>query len=203
MYSEVIFDLETKKFFDEITSLDPAELGVSIVSLYHRTLDKTFREITGQMVSFWENDFGKMWELFTRADRVVGFNSKRFDVPALKPYSPLNFAKLTHFDILEEIKKASGRRASLQKIATLTLGKGKVDDPRNAINYYRKGDPKSLKKLQYYCEADVVLTKDIYDFVLTNKHLKFKDFWNEERIVNLDFSYPPTAEINASQSSLF
>ncbi|EKD62207.1 MAG: hypothetical protein ACD_52C00271G0002 [uncultured bacterium] len=61
----------------------------------------------------------------------------------------------------------------------------------------------SLKKLQYYCEADVALTKDIYDFVLTNKHLKFKDFWNEERIVNLDFSYPPTAEINASQSSLF
>ena len=44
-YFEVIFDTETKKFFDEVPGNDPSKLGVSITSVYSRTLDENFKEV--------------------------------------------------------------------------------------------------------------------------------------------------------------
>lgn len=64
MITEVFFDVETKTFFDESGASKPEELGVSIVSLYRRTLDEKLQEIEGKMYSFWEKDFEKMWPLF-------------------------------------------------------------------------------------------------------------------------------------------
>ena len=55
-YFEVIFDTETKKFFDEIEGYDPSLLGVSITSAYIRTLDEDLKETEGEMKSFWEED---------------------------------------------------------------------------------------------------------------------------------------------------
>ena len=85
MITEVIFDCETKKLFNEIGSNDPADLGVSIVSLYVRTVDDDQREISGNMYSFWEPDFPSMWPYFLQAKRIIGFNSIKFDVAALRP----------------------------------------------------------------------------------------------------------------------
>ncbi|MDO8340993.1 MAG: ribonuclease H-like domain-containing protein [Candidatus Woesebacteria bacterium] len=202
--TEVIFDLETQKFFDEIGTFDPAKLGVSVLSLYRRTVDYLNNEIDGEMISFWENDLKKTWDIFNKADRIIGFNSKRFDVPALKPYLPAELAKLPHFDILEHVKEVNGRRVSLNSIAGQTLGKGKIDDPRNAITYWAKHDEKSLAKLKKYCEEDVILTRDIYDFGLKNKKLIFKDYWNTIRSIEVDFSYPKIIEKpKEDQGSLF
>ena len=75
-------------------------------------------------------------------------------------------------------------------MAKETLNKHKIDSGANAIKYWHKGDAKSLALLKRYCEEDVKITKDIYDFVLANKHLLFKDHWNTARKVDLDFSYP-------------
>jgi len=190
MVYEVFFDVETKKFFDETGTFNPEDLGVSIVSVYTRKLDDEFKEIEGKMQSFFETDFEKMWDLFQEADRIIGFNSIRFDVPALKPYSPPHFPKLPHFDILDEIRKTHGRRVSLNALAKDTLNKAKIDSGVNAILYWQKGDPKSLELLRKYCEDDVVLTRDIYDFVLKNGILRFKDHWNNPREIEIDFSYP-------------
>lgn len=202
MYQEVIFDLETKSFFDETGRTDPSELGVSIVSIYKRTLDESFKEINGKIMSFWEDDFENMWPHFEEVNRIIGFNSLGFDVPALKPYAPSNFPKLPHFDILQKIKDVAGKRASLDALAKETLGTKKIDEGKNAIIYWRRGDPESLEKLQKYCEADVIITKDIYDHALHNNELKFKDYWNNERVVPLDFSYS-TNQKEEVQKSLF
>ena len=88
---EVFFDLETKHWFDEsgVTKLE--DLGVSIVCLYVRPENK--------MYSFWEKDFDQMWQIFRRANRIIGFNSLKFDVPVLAPYAPSDWVKLNHFDI--------------------------------------------------------------------------------------------------------
>ena len=48
---------------------------------------------------------------------------------------------------------------------------------------------------------DVAITRDIYDFVIKNGYLKYKDFWNEMHEVKLDFSYPKLQE--EAQTSLF
>jgi DEAD/DEAH box helicase domain-containing protein len=190
MKSEVFFDVETKKLFSDVAENDPALLGVSVVSVYYRTLDENLNETEGLIQSFWEKEFGKMWPIFQEADRIIGYNSLGFDVPALKPYTNFPFAKLPHFDIMAKVKDAFGRRIPLDAIAKETLDREKTDTGLNAVYYWQKGDKESLEKLKKYCEADVLITRDVYDFVLKNGHLLFKDKWNTLRKVELDFSYP-------------
>jgi uncharacterized protein YprB with RNaseH-like and TPR domain len=200
-YFEIIFDTETKKFFDETTGNDPSKLGVSITSVYSRTVDVDFNEIEGKMESFWEKDFPELFKLMEKADRIIGFNSINFDVPALSPYFPKHWLKLKHFDILEEIRKIEGKRMSLNSLAKATLSSAKNDSGENAIKYWNEGTDEALSKLKKYCEMDVEITKNIYDHAFKNSYLKYIDFWNDIHEIKLDFSYPkdePTL-----QNSLF
>jgi DEAD/DEAH box helicase domain-containing protein len=190
MVTEVIFDIETKKIFEDIGSNDPAGLGISIVSLYRRTLDDNFNEVDGQIQSFWEDDFPQMWPIFTNVDRIIGFNSLHFDVPALVPLAPYDFNKLTHFDIMDHVKNAVGFRLSLNSIASETLGRTKIDHGLNAVYYWQEHSKKSLAKLKKYCESDVIITKEVYDYGLKNGKLKFIDKWNTVRTFPVNFSYP-------------
>lgn len=190
MFSEVIFDVETKKFFDEIEGTNPADLGVSVVSLYQRALDENLNEVEGNIQSFWEDEFEKMWPIFQNADRIVGYNTIGFDVPALEPYANFPISKLPHFDVFLKVKEVYGRRIPLDAIAKETLGRQKTDVGAKAVEYWNKGDKESLEKLQKYCEQDVLITKDIYDFGLKEGYLKFKDKWNTPRKVEIDFTYP-------------
>lgn len=199
---EVIFDCETKKFFDEIEGFNPGLLGVSIVSVYSRTVDELGIETSGRMDSFWENDFLSMFKLFERADRIIGFNSIGFDIPAMAPYLPKHWPKLKHFDILAELRKVEGKRVSLDAIAKTTLGTTKNDLGVNAIKYWNEHTVESLAKLKKYCEMDVEITKNVYDFVIKNGYLKYIDFWNEIHEARLDFRYP-SLETQNLQSSLF
>lgn len=199
---EIIFDTETKKFFNDIEGYDPSKLGVSITSVYSRKLDENFREVEGKMQSFWEKDFAEMFNLFERADRIIGFNSIGFDVPALSPYLPSHWVKLKHFDILTRIKDITGKRMSLDSLAKATLGTKKNDTGVNAIKYWNEGTNESLAKLKKYCEMDVTITRNIYDHALKNGFLKYADFWNEIREIKLDFSYPKE-DSSSLQHSLF
>ena len=199
---EVIFDLETKKFFDETGTSNPADLGVSVVSLYHRKLDADYHEIHGEMLSFWEQDFDRMWKYFLEADRIIGYNSIGFDVPALSPYSPAMFSKLPHFDILQKIRDVFGHRVSLNSVAKQSVGNAKVDSAVNAGVYWAKGDPESLRLLKTYCEGDVTITREVYDYGLKNRSLKFIDHWNTPREIPVDFSYPKNT-LSATQTALF
>lgn len=198
---EVFFDVETKKLFQEITTDNPGDLGVSIVSAYSRTVDDLGKEITGTMQSFWEKDFPMLWELFQKADRIIGFNTKYFDIPALQPYTTIELSKLNHFDIMEHFKNATGRRISLNALATANIGTQKVDKGENAVLYWKSGDEESLRKLQYYCEADVSITRDVYDAGMKNKYLLYVDSWNNQVKATVNFSYPPPPD--TQQMGLF
>ncbi len=203
MINEVIFDCETKKLFNEIGSNDPADLGVSVVSLYARTVDDDQREISGTMYSFWEPDFPSMWPFFLQAKRIIGFNSIKFDVAALRPYAPPNFAKLPHFDIMDHVKSALDHYLSLNTLATSSLGAQKVDVGTNAVLYWKSQDPEQLAKLKYYCEADVAITRDLYDFGVREKKLKYIDKFNTPREFAVDFSYPKAVVDASKQIGLF
>lgn len=203
MKKEVFFDVETKKIFSEIATDDPGDLGVSVVSLYSRNLNGDLSEIGGIMQSFWEENFNQMWPIFQNADRIIGFNSLGFDVPALKPYVTFDFEKLPHFDLMYKFKDVAGRRISLDALAKETLDREKIDTGLNAVLYWRRHDKESLAKLKKYCEADVLITRDVYDFALRNNHLVYKDKWNTLRKVELDFSYPPKEEKASDQIRLF
>lgn len=199
MKREIFFDVETKKLFDEIERDDPGLLGVSIVSVYSRTIDETLieqgiiAETDAEMQSFWEADFDKMWPMFSGADRIIGFNTIGFDVPTLLPYTDLPLSKFNHFDIMAKFKEVAGHRISLDALSKETLDREKIDSGLNAVFYWKKGDRESLQKLQMYCEEDVRITKDVYDYALKNKKLLYKDKWNTLREISVDFSYPKAA----------
>ncbi len=203
MIIEVFFDVETKSLFRDIASSDPTGLGISIVSVYKRTVDAALREIKGEMRSFWEHELPDMWALFRDATRVIGFNTLRFDNIALAPYAPKDFSTLPHLDIMAHVRQALGRNLSLAALAQYTLGKDKTDSGLNAVKYYRQGDAESLAKLKLYCEADVALTRDLYDYALKHKHLKYMDSWNAVKEIPLDFSYPPEILAAKRQLGLF
>jgi len=201
IYKEVIFDVETKSFFSD-GNWDPAKLGVSIISAYIREIDENFNEIKGEMKSFWEQDFNNFFNILSDMNRIIGFNTISFDIPALKPYTNLPIEKFSHFDVLAEIKKRTGKRFSLDALSKETLNSQKNDIGTNAILYWQKGDKESLDKLQKYCEMDVLLTRDLYDFGVKNKYLKVKDKWNTLRQFEVDFSYPAIND-SINQESLF
>jgi DEAD/DEAH box helicase domain-containing protein len=203
MITEVIFDCETKKLFSDISSTDPGDLGVSIVSLYIRTVDETQREISGKLLSFWDTELPNMWEHFRKAKRIIGFNSIKFDVPVLSPYAPKDFKTFPHLDIMKAVRDTLGFSLSLDHLAKQTLGKGKSDVGTNAVIYWNSQNPILLTKLKSYCEADVLLTKQLYDFGVREKKLRYLDKWNNPREVPVDFSYPKEVIEASRQIGLF
>lgn len=198
---EVIYDIETKNFFDD-NMREPDQLGISVVSAYRREIDKDNNEVKGEMRSFWtpeaikvvgDNEFifDHMWEWFEEADRIIGYNSFGFDNPAMNGiYKKGDFTKLKHFDVLDVIRRVFGHRVKLDSVAKETLGQGKIASGGDAVMWWGKGDLESLSNLKKYCEMDVVVTKGVYDYGMKNKKLKFKDHWNEMREIEVDFSYP-------------
>ena len=203
MITEIIFDCETKKLFNEISSTDPGDLGVSIVSLYVRTVDETQRELEGKLLSFWDTELPDMWEHFRKAKRIIGFNSIKFDVPALARVAPKEFKTFPHFDIMKAVRDRLGFSLSLNHLATQTLGKHKTDVGTNAVIYWNSKNPILLEKLKSYCEADVMLTRDLYDFGVREKKLKYIDKWNTLRDIPVDFSYPKEVIEASRQIGLF
>jgi uncharacterized protein YprB with RNaseH-like and TPR domain len=203
MITEVVFDCETQRLFNEISSTDPADLGISLVSVYVRTVDEQQNELSGAMHSFWEHELSEMWPHFLSAKRIIGFNSLKFDVPALARHAPPTFVRLPHFDIMTRVRNALGHNLSLNVLGEYTLGKQKTDVGTNAVAYWKQHDEESLSKLKMYCEADVLLTRDLYDYGVREKKLKYMDKWNMLREFPVDFSYPKDVIDESRQIGLF
>jgi len=203
MINEAIFDVETQKLFSEVAGNDPALLGVSLLSVYIREVDEEQQEVSGMMRSFWEHELADFWPLLSAVKRIIGFNTVRFDVPALKPYAPASFSRLPHFDIMQSVREALGHNLSLRVLSEQSLGVTKTDVGTNAVTYWKSQDPEQLKILREYCEADVLLTRDLYDFGVRNKKLKYVDRTNTAREFAVDFSYPREVIDASRQMGLF
>lgn len=175
----LVFDVETKKAFDEVGGYHPEKLGVSIIGTYWR--DESGEEYVG----YREGNFSPFWRKLETADLVVGFNIISFDYETLKPYYTGSFKQFPSLDIMVEMEKHLGHRVSLDAVAKQTLGEQKNGHGLDAIRYYHDGDWESLEK---YCLQDVKVTKDIYDYGVANKVLRFKNKWNNliEVPVNFD-----------------
>lgn len=191
----VVFDVETKKAFDEVGGFYPEKLGVSISGVYYHDDEGPLEFYKG----YREEDFPEMFKLFERADRIVGFNTINFDMPALQPYYLGNLSALPNLDILAEIEKVIGHRVSLDALAKVTLGEQKIGHGLDAISYYHEGKWDLLEK---YCLQDVKVTKMLYDYALQHKKLIFKNKWNRIIEVSLDFE-PIIKKMPKVQTTLF
>jgi DEAD/DEAH box helicase domain-containing protein len=160
---KIVFDIETKNTFAQVGSRDPAALDLSVVSIYEYDKDK--------YSSFLEGSLTKLWPILEDADLLIGFNSNYFDIPVLDKYYPGDLKKIRSLDLLEEIKKSLGKRVGLDAVASATLGHSKSADGLQAVSWWAEG---KIDEIIKYCEQDVRVTKEVYDYALNNKSLKYK-----------------------------
>ncbi|HTM67711.1 MAG TPA: ribonuclease H-like domain-containing protein [Candidatus Binatia bacterium] len=174
---EVVLDIETSNSFADVGKYDPSLLKVSLVGLYSYATDK--------YESFLEPDLPKLWRILESADRIIGYNLFGFDYTVLNEYYAGDLHKFPTLDVMLEIEKKLGFRIKLDDVAHGSLGVGKSGNGLQAIEFFRRGE---IDKLRDYCLMDVKVTKEVYEFGLANKHVKFKDRQGQLVQVPIDFA---------------
>lgn len=155
----VVFDVETQNTFRDVNN-DTRKLKVSVASAYDYQRRQTF--------SFFEKELSQLFKLFEQASLIIGFNSQNFDLVVLNQYYVGDVFQFPHFDILEDVKTQAGHRYPLDDLIKATLNKGKTGHGLQAINLFREG---RLQELKQYCEDDVALTKELFDYGVQNNHI--------------------------------
>lgn len=168
----VVFDLETQNIFQEVGSSDPGALDISVASAYDSETD-TYTTVT-------IDEIHKLWPVIERADALVGYNSNHFDIPLLNKYYPGDLTAIKSIDLLEDIKAALGRRLRLDSVAEATVGAKKSADGLQAVRWWREG---KIKEIMKYCEQDVKVTKQVFEYARAHGHVKFKDGTRKRDIV--------------------
>jgi len=171
---KLVFDIETRNTFEEVGGRDPLLLDISIVVVYDYQDAKYY--------SYTQEELSKLWPLLEQIDLLIGFNSDYFDIPLLNKYYPGDLTKIASLDILAEVRKSLGKRISLDMIAAGTLNRGKISHGLEAVEWWKQG---RIEDIRRYCEEDVRITKDVYDYARANNHLKYK-IVNEIREFSLD-----------------
>lgn len=169
---KIIFDIETKNTFSDVQSDNPVDLNISILSLYDSESKKYY--------SFLEEEFVEMWPFFEKADLLITFNGIYFDLPILQKYCSFDLKKINHLDIFAEVRKKINKKISLNNIATTTLKIAKSANGLDAVAWWNSGEIEKIKK---YCEQDVKVTKDVYEFACKNNLLKYTDLKSKEIMV--------------------
>jgi len=175
---KVVLDIETKNTFEEAKSPDPAALDLSLLVVYDY--------LTDQYTSYMEKDLPELWPVLEKADQIIGFNLDHFDMPILNKYYQGDLMKLKTLDLLTEVKNAYGRRISLNRVASGTLGTKKSGHGLDAITWWKSGE---IEKIRKYCEDDVRITKEVYDYALQHGELK----------LDVGQSEPLTVKINTKK----
>lgn len=173
---KITFDIETSNTFQEAGSADPVALDLSVICVHDSETD--------EYSIYTQEELQKLWPLIEKADMLIGYNSDHFDIPILNKYYSGDLSKIKSLDLLKEIKSSLGRRIRLDSVAEGTLGKKKTGHGLEAITWWKNGEIDKVKK---YCQEDVRITKEIYEYALKNGLLKYKDM-SEIREIKLNTS---------------
>ncbi len=161
----VFFDVETQRTFDEVGGRhNLSRLGLAVAVTYDSS--------TGEFCIYTENEVDALVEELASADLVVGFNVKRFDYEVLRPYTDYPLQSIPTADILQDVHLALGFRLPLDAIAEATLGATKSADGLQAVRWFRQGQ---MDKLIQYCQKDVELTRDLYEYGRQRGYLLYWD----------------------------
>jgi hypothetical protein len=161
---KIVFDIETRNFFHDVGSSDPAALDIAVVGVYDSETDT--------YASYLQEELNQLWPILERADMLIGYYSEHFDLPLLNKYYPGDLSNIKHLDILKEIRKQYGRGMKLDKLAEGTLKTNKSGDGFDAVRWWREGKIDEVRK---YCLDDVKITKEVYDYAIAHQKLFFKE----------------------------
>jgi DEAD/DEAH box helicase domain-containing protein len=169
----VFFDLETQRSFQEVGGrYNISRLGLSVAVTYS-TADGGYHHYTEETVA-------DLIEELKAADLVVGFNVVRFDYEVLRAYTDYPLRRLPTVDMLDDVYRILGFRLSLDALASATLGTTKSADGLQAIRWWRQG---KMQELFDYCQQDVKITRQLYEFGRQNKYVQYRDRqWRMRRV---------------------
>lgn len=188
MKKDIVLDIETKNTFQDVGGYFTDKLEVSVVVAY-------FYE-TDEYKSYLEKDLPRLFNEMEQADRIIGYNSIGFDIPVLNNYYAGDLLQIPQLDMLAEIHKNLGYRIKLDDVAAATIGTKKSAHGLLAVQWWKEG---KVQEVIDYCQQDVKVTKDVFDFGKEQGFILFDDRMGERRQVDVDFSdpvIPETATIN-------
>jgi DEAD/DEAH box helicase domain-containing protein len=180
MKKSFVFDLETKRLANEVGGWDHIDrMGLSAAVLL---------EIESDTYSHFTEDLSQsLIDSILDADRIIGFNLIRFDYVVLKPYglsvTPALIEKTT--DLLLDIYQILGFRVPLDNLAATSLQTSKSADGLQAVAWYKEG---KIDEVMKYCEMDVAVTKQLWEFGVQNGHVFFMDRYNRQREVKVSWT---------------
>ena len=174
---EVVFDIETQNTFQEVGGYNHDKLKISVIGCY-------FYE-TDSYEAFEEHELPALWKRLEQADRLIGYNSKGFDLPVMNNYYTGNFLDFPNLDLLEEIHKTLGFRLKLDDVAAATVGTRKSGHGLQAVEWWKQGE---IQKIKDYCLQDVRVTKDVYEYGLKYHALAYEDRLGGRKAIPIDFS---------------
>lgn len=160
----ITFDIETRNLFEDVGKNDPTLLDISIVGVHDSETDT--------YTSYSQEELPQLWPLLEKADALIGFNSDHFDIPLLNKYYSGNLLAIKSIDMMVTVKNALGRRLSLKNISTATLGLTKSADGLQAYQWWKEG---KVQEIRDYCLQDVKVTKELYEYILKNKKIMYRD----------------------------
>ncbi len=156
----VVWDVETQRLSYEVRGgwRNIKDFGLAVAV----TIDDR-----GVQQSWEEGDAASLIEYLSQFPRVVGFNSRRFDLQVLGAYGAVEHLHEPTLDLLESLQSVTGRRKgmSLQNIAVAMFGESKtLADGTEAVRLWRSGRPEDRARVIEYCAHDVQLTRRILEF---------------------------------------
>ena len=159
----LVVDLETQNLVDDVGGWGHIDkLKISIACAYDSK--------TQQMLTFRENEIEKLNDL-CQERLVIGYNIRGFDLIILQAYG-LPLDRLDVFDIMYDVQTLTRQKfLKLEKLAQGTLNSGKSADGLLAVEWWKKGE---VDKIIQYCQQDVQVTRDIFEFGRKNGMVKVR-----------------------------
>jgi DEAD/DEAH box helicase domain-containing protein len=163
---KVLFlDVETQRSAEEVGGWDRIrDMGLALAVVFDASREE-YR-------TYFEKDVDRLAVHLLSADRVVGFNVKRFDYEVLRAYCEADFSRVATLDMLEEIHRVLGFRLSLGHLSEATLGLAKSADGLQSLKWFKEG---RLDLIEEYCRRDVEVTRGLYEFGRKQGHLVYLD----------------------------
>lgn len=167
------FDLETRALAQDYDHGWPEFMhdgggGISALALLieETVVNPTdvFQETTRSRVNLADDKFlVDAVATLNTSERIVSWNGRSFDVPIINHWSDDAVEPREHCDLMQMLRKVTGRRWKLNDVAEATLGYGKCDSAILAPQMARDGE---FGRLFHYCLDDVYLTRDLYFAIL-------------------------------------
>lgn len=174
----VYFDLETQKSANDVGGWGHKDKMRMSVGVTYSTASEKYRIYS-------EAEASDLCDELRAADLVVGYNHVGFDLAVLQPYTMWDLPTHTiNLDMLIKLEELLGHRLKLESLAQACLGFGKTADGLEAIKWWREGRVLDIAR---YCAFDVKVTKMVYEYAVTNGHVRYLDRANRLQQIAVDW----------------